>query len=60
MCATYVDCLLGRHKKMMIAPNSRARKGVKGEYGIIGGEKEGNTDYGEWCNLVSKGLCKRC
>ena len=38
---------------MMIAPNSRARKGVKErkkvnvEYGGICGEEEGNADYGE-------------
>ena len=36
---------------MMIDPDSRARKGgregeVKGEYGGIWGEEEGNTDYG--------------
>ena len=37
---------------MMIAPNSRARKGgkkrgkVKGEYGRIWGEKEEIADYG--------------
>ena len=37
---------------MMIAPDSRARKGgeVKGEYRGIGGEEEGNADYG--CNPV--------
>ena len=38
---------------MIIAPNSRADKGnkergeVKGEYGGISGEEEGNADYGE-------------
>ena len=37
---------------MMIAPDSRARKGdkkrgeVKGEYGRIWGEEEENADYG--------------
>ena len=33
---------------MMIAPNSRAHKGgdVKGQYGRVWGEKEGNADYG--------------
>ena len=37
---------------MIIAPNSRAHKGekqrgeVKGEYGGIWGEEEGNADYG--------------
>ena len=39
---------------IMIAPNSRARKGgggknraeVKGEYGRISEEEEGNADYG--------------
>ena len=37
---------------VMIAPNSRARKGgkergeVKGEYGGIEVEEEGNADYG--------------
>ena len=37
---------------MIIAPNSRAHKGkkergeVKGEYGGVCGEEEGNADYG--------------
>ena len=37
---------------MIIAPNSRAHEGkkerveVKGEYGGIWGEEEGNADYG--------------
>ena len=43
---------------MMIAPNSGARKGgkervdVKGEYGRISGEEEGNADYG-WMMMIS-------
>ena len=47
---------------MIIAPNSRAHKGkkergeVKGEYGGVCGQEEGNADYGEWCNPVSNML----
>ena len=49
---------------MIITPNSCARKGkketgeVKGEYGGVCGEEEGNTDYGVFhgllkCNLAT-------
>ena len=31
----------------------KERGEVKGEYGGISGEEEGNVDYGEWCNPVS-------
>ena len=50
---------------MIIAPNSRARKGenergeVKGEYRGICGEEEGNADYGGCVKVVDWGFGTR-
>ena len=50
---------------MIIAPNSCSYKGkkekgeVKGKYGGVCGEMEGNADCEEWCNPVMMNILKK-